>query len=454
MRAFPHFTTVLLAILTPACSLDQAGVDPVQGTFNFPAEVALSPALAADGAPAFLFVANANFDLRYNGGTVMSLDAMRIAEAIRDPAMCPESATAPCVLDPSVYEINEVRTGSFPGGMAVSTRGDRIYVPIRSDGNLTYIDVDDSGRLSCVTNGTVPGNDAPPARCDDGHRRGDETIANQRGEAMPADPVRVITVPLTALDAAAPPDSGDAVIVADVAGAMSFFIDERAQNGSTAPQLIDVISGLASGLAGLAYDPTSQLLYGTSTRSSELARVGVALDLQAHDLRRSFLFKASSLFVGGLDDGRDTRDIHFDPANQMAYVLSRRPEVLLVADMSATPRNNGELPVEQLIGVSAGPSRLTVATIGGTQYAFISCYDARTLYVIDLDLSREVGIIRGFSGPFQIAVDSVRNLLYVADFRGSNLRVVDLAPLTTPGADAALSVVAFVGTQRPRSELH
>lgn len=447
MRTFPHFAVWLLTLSASACSLDQGGVDPAVGAFNFPAEVVLSPTLASDGAPQFLFVANANFDLRYNGGTVMSFDAMSLAAAVRDPATCPVGAT-PCVLEPATYKIDEVRTGSFPGGMAISTRGDRLYVPIRSDGNLTYIDVSTDGHLNCSAGGESP------QRCDDAHRRGDETIANQRGEAMPADPVRVITVPLATLDSSASADAGDAVLIADVGGSMSFFIDERAAQGGTAPQLIDVVGSLPTGLAGMAFDPVSHLIYGTSTRSSEITRVGVALDLQAHDLRRSFLFKSSSVFVGGLDDGRDTRDIHFDTANDSTYILSRRPEALLVARTSAPGRNAFELAVEQLIDLSSGPSRLTVTTIAGKPYAFVSCYDARTLYIIDLELSREVGILRGFSGPFQLAVDTVRSLLYVADFRASNLRVVDLTPLTTGAATTSLSVVAMVGAQRARSELH
>lgn len=435
-------------MLWAGCTLSPAGIDPVEHAFNFPAEILLSPTLASDNGPAFLFVANENFDLRYNGGTVMSFDAMRLAAAVRDTSVCNGSITEPCELNPADYQINEVRTGSFPGGMAISTRGDRLYVPIRTDGNVTYIDVGSDGRLSCTSGGEGV------QRCDDAHRRGDETIANQRGEAIPADPGRALVVPLSTLDSAADPDAGDAVIVTDVSGAMSLFVDERAPNGTTAPQLIDVVYELASGQGGVAYEPTENLFYTTSTRTNEITRVGVALDLGAHDLRRSFLFKSTSKFLGGLDDGRDTRDIHFDVAAGRAYILSRRPEALVVVNMNGEPRSANELAVDRIVELATGPSRLTVAEVNGRRFAFVSCYDARALYVIDLELSQEVGIVRNFSGPFQIAVDGERELLYVADFRASNVRVVDLAPLSSGDPTATVGVVALVGAQRARSELH
>lgn len=448
MRAFRRFAVTVTAMLWAGCTLEPAGVDPVEHAFNFPAEVLLSPQLASDGAPAYLFVANENFDLRYNGGTVMSFDAKALADAVRSTSSCIVGSTTPCQFDPATFELNEVRTGSFPGGMAISTRGDRLYVPIRTDGNITYIDVGTDGRLSCTSGGDGV------QRCDDAHRRGDETIANQRGEAIPADPGRALVVPLSAFDASAGADAGDAVLVTDVSGAMSLFIDERAPNGTTAPQLIDVVFELASGQGGIAYESSQQLLYTTSSRTNEITRVGVALDLGAHDLRRSFLFKSTSVFLGGLDDGRDSRDIRFDADTGRAYILSRRPEALVVVDMNGVPRNANELAVDSVLELSTGPSRLTIATVNGRKYGFVSCYDARALYVIDLELLEEVGIVRNFSGPFQIAVDSARGLLYVADFRASNLRIVDLSPLSNGDPSSEIGVIATVGPQRARSELH
>ncbi len=44
-------------------------------------------------------------------------------------------------------------------------------------------------------------------------------------------------------------------------------------------------------------------------------------------------------------------------------------------------------------------------------------------------------MIGGFSGPFEMAYDAARERLYVTDFTTSQLRVVDMAPLTTPVVD-------------------
>ncbi|MBK6580959.1 MAG: hypothetical protein IPG17_33360 [Sandaracinaceae bacterium] len=70
-----------------------------------------------------------------------------------------------------------------------------------------------------------------------------------------------------------------------------------------------------------------------------------------------------------------------------------------------------------------------MATLHGREFAFVSCFDSRDVYVVDL-LTREVAaVMRGMSGPFEFEIDAVRERVYVADFRTSVIRVVDLAPM-------------------------
>ena len=49
--------------------------------------------------------------------------------------------------------------------------------------------------------------------------------------------------------------------------------------------------------------------------------------------------------------------------------------------------------------------------------------------MVDLDLGRLVGIVRGLGGPFELTVDAERERIYVLDFRQSVIRVIDLAPM-------------------------
>src|SRR5690606_11630749 len=136
--------------LGAGCSLDNEGVPPERASINFPLMLTLSPAPAPGEPPAFLFVANSNFDLRFNAGSVQSFRLDDIADAV---AECDDP---PCTFeDISPFLQDEVLIGSHASGMALSPEGDRLYLAIRSDRNLTFIDVDPSGDLSCGGTGQL-----------------------------------------------------------------------------------------------------------------------------------------------------------------------------------------------------------------------------------------------------------------------------------------------------------
>ncbi len=425
--------------LLTGCFLDTSGVEPKSGEFNFPTSIAIAPPRAPGEAPAFLYVVNSNFDLRYNGGTVMALDLEALEAGI---AGC---GGGPCQLHtPSRFLAagHEVVTGSYAGGMAVSTDGTRLYAPFRSDGTLTFIDVDPvTGELSCQAGGAKGGH------CDDFHRRGDETVASQRGESMPGDPSRVLLRPLPA------PWDGDFLVVLDRSGKASLFFDGPASAANVAPKLIDVVDGLPANAVGLAYDAVEGITYVSSANTSptaRLARLGVALDDPTVP-ERSYLFRAGEPRLTGLDDGLDVRDLAF--SGNSLYVLSRRPQAVVTIDLARAGLSSGDLPIDRVTGVDYGASRLALATIGGRQFLFVTCYDGRSLFVIDAQTGAVADVVRGFSGPFEVAVDEVRERAFVTDFRSSVVRVVDLAPLSN-GTSDPLSIIATIGIPRAPSELN
>ena len=57
-----------------------------------------------------------------------------------------------------------------------------------------------------------------------------------------------------------------------------------------------------------------------------------------------------------------------------------------------------------------------------------------------------VSTLGGFSGPFEIVVDPVRELLFAADFSTSVVRVVDLSPLAD---NESPYVIATLGDPTP-----
>jgi hypothetical protein len=56
-----------------------------------------------------------------------------------------------------------------------------------------------------------------------------------------------------------------------------------------------------------------------------------------------------------------------------------------------------------------------------------------------------VGVIHNLNGPFDLGIDSARRRLYLADFRASNVLVIDLSALAEQGA-GPLTDAPIIGT--------
>jgi hypothetical protein len=236
--------TLAASALAPACKLNQQGVPPPLDRIAFPASALVDP----DGR--WLYVANSNSDLRYNSGTLVSVD---LNAAMQDrfgaggqPAQpWPECAGAdrirvdtdpsPCcwdVLDHEILNCDErlyippdstVKIGSFSSGMqfqsfaepscdpskdataasaavrtAATTRHDcnaqcpgepatgRLFIGVRGNSSLTYMD---TGRVADPVLGTRPVfSCSDPASADPNVCEVTQTVADTSpiGDAVPA----------------------------------------------------------------------------------------------------------------------------------------------------------------------------------------------------------------------------------------------------------------------------
>ncbi|QQR89027.1 MAG: hypothetical protein IPJ88_12480 [Myxococcales bacterium] len=417
-----------------ACDLSNNGINPPQKKLNFPTAVALSSQQCGEG-PCWLFVANSNFDLRYNHGSVQSIDLTLLAERLQS-----------CDAPPCVYEDyenflpdgHEVFLGSFAAGIAQSPEGERLFVPLSSDSSLNYIRVASDGSLDCGGRGL-------PHYCSSEFSRGRSSSDNPRGEVMPRNPVAVLSGDLTeAFDA--PPAAGSYVLVGHGNGEVSLFLDQTQQDGLLVPTLVDVVSGFGNGLSSLRYDAYNRTVLATNRLLAQVQKIGIAWD--ANSAERSFAYGSGSLSIEDLDDGADNRDIWIDAPSKKAYIVARRPKALLIADLERSTVSAGKLALSNVIGVGNGPSRVRIAHVGpeSAAYVFVSCFDASALYVIDAELERLRTIVSGLSGPFDIAVDEARELLYVTDFTSSVIRVVDLSPLADGQSPKLLGVLGEART--------
>ncbi|MGD8605960.1 MAG: hypothetical protein PVH21_01610 [Myxococcales bacterium] len=502
---------LLMAGVASAGCVNKTGEPLPPGLMSFPIAVELSPDVDTDGKPRFLYVTSSNFGLQYNSGNVQSYDIDKIVGGILDgcvgagvttaclgpdyqgsvnePACyCDPAADSDCVAVPPdrcavipaglrfrdqgaalrLVRVEglipgEVQIGSFSDGLAIAPDGRRLYVPVRSDANLTYIDVDTEGRLSCG------GDFGELHSCTAPYRSGSAELENP-GEAVavPPDPVDVYVGSLA--EEFAPPGAeddpafrGEYVLMAHREGFASLFYDQERPGGPAPqkrPRLVATLSNLASEQVTITYQPGAQVAWIPSAVSNQVIRVGIAID---GDPSQAFLFNAGTLFVTGLDTGGSNRDIVFDPRpdRNLAYIVSRAPEALIVAQ--------GQIPGLELsmvdqISACQDPSRVQVAEAparGGTVLlAFVSCFLSRQVQVIDADALQNVTILSNISGAFEFAIDGPRRLLYAADFNTSVLRVADLQPLVdcleggsdTP-EECSPVLIGLVGLPQPVSEL-
>lgn len=331
----------------------------------------------------------------------------------------------------------EVGIGSHADGISVSPDGDRIYLPVRSQRALVFVDfLEDGGpRFSCDEE--FDEGDGIP-RCGDGSVAGSDAVASERELVLDGDPVAVASGRLEdiAVDAA-----GDFVLVALRAGRVALYIDDE----TGPPRLVHVAEGFPDRLITLTMRPGAGIGWLTSEDTDQLGRVGITVD--ERNPSRSFLYNAGAITVGGIDDGEDLRDLQFDPrdATQM-YVLSRRPEAVVKVGLDG--RSVRSLAPEEVYEIGAGPSRLLPIELGGRTFVLASSFDAQKLFVIDAELGL-VSVLGGFSGPFELAYDAGRQWLYLTDFTTSQIRVIDVAPILDnqpPRLVATLGEVVVAGS--------
>ncbi len=359
--------------------------------------------------------------------------------------------------------VGEVEIGSFSDGLAVATNGRRLYLPVRSDANLTFIDVNEEGQLSCG------GPFGTRHTCTAPYRSGSAELVNPSVRLdLPSDPVDLFVGSLSEdFEPTGDPQggdfSGDYILMAHREGNASMFFDQDRPGGpepTRRPRLAATLGGLAPEQVTITYEPGAKRAWIPSADLRAIVRLGIAID---GDPTQSFLFDAGFLVVSGLDDGGSNRDIRFDPrpGRNLAYIVSRAPEALVVARSDVA---GGELDMVAQLSTCRDPSRIQVAEVlarnGSALLAFVSCFLARSVQVFDVDKLQGITIVTNISGAFEFAIDGPRLLMYIADFSTSVLRVADLRPLvdcleadSIESAECSPRVIGLVGVPQPVSEL-
>jgi hypothetical protein len=436
----------LVGLTGSGCNLDNPGDAPPAGLIYLPSGLLLA-AQSEEQAARYLYVVNSNFDLRYNAGSLQAYDLERLDTAI---ARCEarDNLGPDCEIDPEDILGDEVLVPSFATALTASDNHDRLFVVSRTEASLRVIDLNENASRDVLDCGDDNGR-----RCNDDFIRGDDPDQSRRRLVLPEEPVAMIAG--RAEQFVRPDDaalSGAYVVVAHRGGQASLFLESDGQLNLT-----DVLTDLPQEPTGLVFDPLTRLMYlsvrdrvneglGARLVARGLVRVGVAVtgsDYPAH------LYMLNPISLEGLIDSTDTRGVALNPLRAgETLVLGRSPATLLWADVAGS-RDEPVLPNQAFINASvdlgAGPSRIIVGELGERTVAVVSCFDARQVYIVDVQTAEPLSIIHNFSGPFELALDENRQRLYVADFRASVVRVLDLSRIVA-GADATTPTARIIAT--------
>jgi hypothetical protein len=435
-----------------ACNLDNKGQPPLAANIYFPTVLALSTQ-TDDSPPRFLYLVNSNFDLRYNGGSVQAFDLAALNTAVDGCA----TPGPDCEIDPSSIIADEVYINSQATTLGLSPMHDRMYVATRTDPSVSFIDVDESA---------APGDrvfncDETDHRCSDARKRGDDPNEAPGRLLLPTEPVAMQTVALSSLSAGSSttPGAGQYVVVAHRSGQASLFYDD----GPSGPLLIDIVQNLPPELTDFTFDPATRLGYATVYARGAalglvkvLSRFGIA---PQPDPLAAYLYDSGALNIDGVSSSRDTRGIAMSQTLPgVALVVSREPPALLWVDVAGSldgtlPANSA--PARRIVSLAAGPSRLTLGTVAGISIAAVSCFDSQQVFLLDAVSGRVLTIVHNLNGPFELAIDAARKRLYIADFRLSVVRVLDLSPVVADafGGRTDAPVIGTLGTPKVIQEL-
>jgi hypothetical protein len=219
---------------------------------------------------------------------------------------------------------------------------------------------------------------------------------------------------------------------------------------------------------GIDFDLSGHLAYvsifarGVATSAArQLARVGINVEVGADgNLDASFAYNAGAAVIDGIASFADTRAVRMNPARPgELLVVGELPASLLFVDASmmtaASAARANLLPARDVVKVGGKPLRMSLGRLGQRDVVAVSCFDSGELYLIDATSSVVLAVVRGLNGPFELAIDSVRQRLYLADFRSSSIQVVDLSGVAANGAGTRTDapVIAVLGIPKVVQEL-
>lgn len=404
------------------CAKDIAGIDPPRDIFFYPTGLRLSPSGRT------LFVTNGNSDLRYNGSTLMALDADRLHAMAGDPLSFSSCSADPgnpseflCPLDDALIR-TVVRLGSYAGHMVIlpapdgSSMAYRLMVAVRGDPSLTLVDVyeDTEGRVTCLDCGA--GCDASwPRDCNASHKI-------TRDDGLASDPFRILTFDdlhyavvthlnspyLTVVDYAVDPPVVSQVLDARMVRNVNGYVGSY-----------DIVRGPGS-------EPT---FYVSNSYGADIAWFAWQY---IPELGRDMAVPAGSIYLqspwGPYETGSELRGLAFSPDGTQLHAAMRYPPAVVTFDVEQDAQGRTRLLPAGTTEVSSQPGLMQTNPSMGNRL-FVASFPEGEILELDTQLSTWVQRIAVGLGPheFLFFPESRGAGMYVVNFADGTLSMISLA---------------------------
>lgn len=471
-QSWPVWSACALALIA-GCTASADQVHPQPDVLAFPSGLAIT------SNEKFLFVANANSELRYDSGSIGVLDVDNIQATLdgwlgtRATGDCAQQDghTETLVCEAPTFLKGDknpgdagVRIGNFatdialqdfsPSGSIGSPGPYRLFVPTRGDPSVAWADFSD-GVLSCNASGDRF------ALCDDAHRL--STLENDPDLApLPEEPFGVFADART----------GVAMVTHLNNGAVT-LISAPAPSSGTPPdvKIVDIRGGFfaldvnnsvgATGITGRPSTPggPDDIIYvgSRSDRRVQTFTIGTlpivdpAAPTAAPAPAPAYLVPGGFFFLTGagavIGGSTDTRGMKISDDGNRLYLVNRQPPTLQLYDTSLSPTGYPRNAGLGAIDICRAASTVAVIDNSDGERAYITCFQDGQLYVVDpRNLSQPEDILLVGRGPYSVvgATKGARKLLFVSNFLEDTIAVVNI----TPGDPTYNRVVLRIGTPR------
>jgi YVTN family beta-propeller protein len=466
----PPVLAVSVALLAPAagCSFGESGVNPPLD------DIFLPGGLEVDPAGRWLYVVNSNSDLRYNAGTLATVDLELAAEdRLRGTwQACPGPGYVPTEVpdrrfccwdyyDPTILNCKEagyidpartIQMGSFGGSLEVEHRpgtpenARRLYIAVRAEPSITFVDatVSDQG-VSFRCRDDDQGQ--PNPLCDDTHKVLGETDP-EKGPRLPEEPQQIYLDRALRLLYVA--HQSEALSLVDVCSDKPYMTSTRRPVFDQVGMWVTSLSLSRPGDARAEVFATGRDLFDRSTTGILSLRLRDAEQPCENAPRGGISLLPGQIFYPSAfySNGTDIRGFALWPERQRGYVLHRNggnlvdPQAVLAIDR--TPDAQGR-PLNQSLGlaeVCAGATEMKWGNGGRGPRLYVVCFEAGQIYVVDPETVTVSGVINVGRGPAVLTFsDRDPNTAYVTGFSDNNVSIIDL----TAGSATENRVIQRIG---------